>query len=460
MPSHSQVIVIGAGFSGLAAAVRLQDAGVDVQVLEAKGEVGGRVRSLDRGDGVEEAGGTTIGGGYQRVIGAAGRFGVHLVDATPMLAFFREQELALQGRLIRQRDWPADAANPFPEADRTHMPWSYARVLAARHNPLAHPGAWREAAAAKLDVSMRAWLANLGLSPEAARLAYDLNSSYGRDADDISALMLLARAAFSAAQRRQTPAGVVGYTARDGVQRIAEAMAASLPRPVALRQLVTAIETGKREVRLHTEDGRIWRAEHAICSVPFSALRQVAIDPPLAGRAAEAVRALAYQPMTQLYFSVEQPFWESDGHAPSMYTDGVAGMVTASRRPENPQEVRGLTAWVMGHNADRLDAMSEIGAAQAVQRAIELLQPAARGQLRYLGRQSWGLDPFAGGGWAYFKPGQIARFGAAMGASHGRIHFCGEHLAADGRGMEGAMESGERAAEAVLAAGATSGRAA
>ena len=453
MPSRSQVIVVGAGFSGLAAAIRLQDAGVDVQVLEAKDEAGGRVRSLDRGDGIQEAGGTTIGGGYRRVIGAARRTGVALVDATPMLRFFREQELALQGRLIRQRDWPADAANPFPEADRGQMPWSYARVLAARHNPLAHPGAWREPDAAKLDVSVREWLANLGLSPAASRLVYDLNASYGLDADDVSALMLLTRAAFSAAQRRQTPPGVVGYTARDGVQRIAEAMAASLSRPLALRQAVTAIEAGERHVRAYTAAGRLWQAEQAICALPFAALRQVAIDPPLARPAAEAVRTLAHQPMTQLYFACERPFWESDGHSPSMYTDGVAGMVTASRRPENPDEVRGLTAWAMGRNARRLDAMEETGAAQAVRQEIEALRPAARGQLRYLGRQSWGRDQFAGGGWAYFKPGQIARFGATMGTAHGRLHFCGEHLAVDARGMEGAMESGERAAEGVLAGG-------
>ena len=454
MPSRRQVIVVGAGFSGLAAALHLQDAGVDVQVLEAKPHVGGRVRSLDRGDGVEEAGGTTIGGGYRAVIGAARRFGVPLVDATPMLAFFREQVLALGGRLIRQSEWAAHPANPFPEADRAQMPWSYARVLAARHNTLAHPGAWREAANVALDVPMRAWLQGVGLSAAATRLAYDLNASYGQDADDISALMLLARAAFSSAQRRETPPGVVGYTARDGVQRIAEAMAAALPREVALSQRVTAIEQDAREVRLHTSDGGCWRAERAICALPFAALRRVAVNPPLRGATAEAVRHLPYQPMTQLYFACEQPFWERDGYGPSMYTDGVAGMVAASRRADRPEEVTGLTTWAMGANAARLDAMGELAAAQAVQQEIEALRPAARIQLRYLGRQSWGLDAGAGGGWAYFRPGQIGEFGAAMGAPQGRLHFCGEHLAVDNRGMEGAMESGQRAAAAVLAGGA------
>lgn len=454
MPPRINVVVLGAGFAGLAAALQLADAGADVQVLEAKPHVGGRVRSLDRGDGVEEAGGTTIGGGYRTVIGAARRFGVPLVDATPMLAFFREQVLALGGRLIRQNEWPAHPANPFPEPDRAQMPWSYARVLTARHNTLAHPGAWREPAKAALDVPMRAWLQGVGLSAAATRLAYDLNASYGEDADDISALMLLARAAFSSAQRRETPPGVVGYTARDGVQRIAEAMAAALPREVALGQRVKAIEQDAREVRLHTADGGCWRAEQAICALPFAALRRVTVNPALTGATAEAVQHLPYQPMTQLYFACEQPFWERDGHGPSMYTDGVAGMVAASRRADRPEQVTGLTAWAMGANAARLDALGEPAAAQAVQQEIEALRPAARGQLRYLGWQSWGQDAGAGGGWAYFRPGQIVEFGAKMGAPQGRLHFCGEHLAVDNRGMEGAMESGHRAAAAVLAGAA------
>ena len=78
------------------------------------------------------------------------------------------------------------------------------------------------------------------------------------------------------------------------------------------------------------------------------------------------------------------------------------------------------------------------------------MRPAARGQLDYIGRRSWAADSFAGGGWAYFRPGQVTRFGSSMSAPHGRIHFCGEHLARIDRGMEGAMESGERAAEEII----------
>ena len=49
-----------------------------------------------------------------------------------------------------------------------------------------------------------------------------------------------------------------------------------------------------------------------------------------------------------------------------------------------------------------------------------------------------------------WAPGQVTAFASEVGKPHGRIHFCGEHTAVSNRGMEGAMESGERAAFEIL----------
>ena len=448
--ARHDVVVVGAGLAGLAAALWLQARGCNVAVLEAKSRVGGRIRSIRRGDDVEEAGGTTIGGGYRRVFDAARRYGEELLDASAMLGFFREQDLVLNGEIIRQSEWPTHPANPFPARDKALMPWNFGRVLTARENPLREPGAWLEADAAHLDVSMHQWMTGLGLGERAVELGYGLNTSYGHDAHDVSALMMLARAAFSTAQRKQVPEGIVGYTVAGGAQRIPEAMANALSTEVRLDTVVTGIEDGPTEVSVHCAGASTVCAEHVICALPFPALREIAIRPALVGEQAQAVTDLPSQPMTQLYFAARSNFWEHDGYAPSLFTDGVAGMVAASRRGEDPAQVTGLTAWAMGRNAQRLDGLSAERAAAVVVRQIEAARPAARGQLEYIGRQSWGADPFAGGGWAYFRPGQITRFGSRMAAAHGRIHFCGEHLARIDRGMEGAMESGERAAQEIV----------
>jgi monoamine oxidase len=58
-------------------------------------------------------------------------------------------------------------------------------------------------------------------------------------------------------------------------------------------------------------------------------------------------------------------------------------------------------------------------------------------------------DPFSGGDWVIWGPGQITELFGHVATPHGRIHFAGEHTSRSNRGMEGAQESGERAAQEV-----------
>lgn len=94
--------------------------------------------------------------------------------------------------------------------------------------------------------------------------------------------------------------------------------------------------------------------------------------------------------------------------------------------------------------------MPEVAAMQAVQSSIETLQPEARGALKPLRLVSWGRNPLAGGAYACWAPGQIGAGADAIGQAAGRLVFAGEHTARVARGMEGAMESGERAAIDVM----------
>ena len=435
--SRHDVVVIGAGLAGLNAALTLQAAGLDVIVLEAQKRVGGRIHSMRQLGNKAEAGGTYIGAGYTRVIDTAERFGVELVDVTPILEFFREQDLVLGGQIIRQAEWPTHPANPFPAKDKQHMPWTYHRVLTVRENPLTGPGDW-------LDP-------RLGLSERAISLAYGMNVSFGRDANDVSALLLLFRGAFSKTQRVHAPKDSVGFTARDGVQRIPEAMAAALRREVALEHRAVSISTTRDAAEVRCADGSRFAGKHVIAALPFGVLREIAFDPPLAGVQAEAVAAMPAQPLTQVYLSPRTRFWEADGFAPSLFTDSGAGMIAAARNGEDPKEVTSIAAWIMGDAAAALDRLPKEQAGQTVIEAIERIRPAAKGQLEFLDLHSWGADPYARGAWAYYRPGEVNRFAGRAAGAHGRVHFCGEHLATANRGMEGAMETAERAAAEVLA---------
>ena len=444
------VVVIGAGLSGLHAATTLEAAGSRVLVLEAQRRVGGRVHSMRQQGGTAEAGGTYIGAGYERVIAAAQRHGVELMDVTPVLEFFREQDLALDGEIIRQDEWATHSKNDFPERDREYLPWNYHRVLTMRDNPLDDASDWLDARHAALDVSAHDWFRSLGLSERAITLAYGLNVSFGRDAHDVSALLLLFRGAFSKEQRARSSADSLGFTARHGVQQIPEAMAGALANGVELDHPVTAISLDANGAVATCANGRRFSARHIIAAVPPPVLRRIAIEPKLPRLQADAIATLPSQPLTQFYLAPRSRFWEQDGHAASLFTDTRAGMLAAARNRDNPTEITSFTAWITGDNAAALDRLPAKDAGRAVIAAIETLRPAAKGQLELIGMHSWGADAYAGGAWAYFRPGEVTRFAPVLGQPHGRLHFCGEHLATTSRGMEGAMESAEEAVAAIL----------
>jgi len=220
---------------------------------------------------------------------------------------------------------------------------------------------------------------------------------------------------------------------------------------VELGHVVTGIAQTRDRATVHCANGLRVTARHVIAAVPLGVLRRIALDPVLPTAQASAIANLPSQPLTQVYLAPKSRFWEQDGYAPSLFTDTQAGMLAAARNRDRPTEVTSLAAWVTGDQAAALDRLSPADAGRAVIGAIEKIRPAAKGQLEVLGMHSWGADPYAGGAWAYFRPGDVTRYAPVLGNAHGRLQFCGEHLAVESRGMEGAMESAEEAAAAILA---------
>jgi monoamine oxidase len=139
---------------------------------------------------------------------------------------------------------------------------------------------------------------------------------------------------------------------------------------------------------------------------------------------------------------------------PSLWSDTLAGRFVALRygteTTAGKPAITTFLSFANGFAADRRDRLGPAAATSAVLEDLARVRPSTRGALRAVKVHSWQADPFAGGAYACWEPGQITRFANEISKPQGRVYFAGEHTAAVARGMEGAMESGERAALEVM----------
>ena len=433
--TEADVLVIGAGLSGLHAAALLEAQGFRVTVIEGERRIGGRMHTLDDLPGAPEAGGVQIGSGYHRIIGLAKR---HKIPLAPAPSIDRNVLYHIGGSSVTMAGWPGSDANRLPASERAIPPGALGPVLGARLPALPTPQSWMEPEAAALDISYAAALAQAGASAEAIRLI-DANLN-GNSVHSLSALHVARTAAIFRAS--PGPLLMIG----GGSQRLPEAMAAALAAPPRLGQQVAAIAENAEGVTVTLINGKAITARHASCTIPFAALRTIPIEAPIGRDLAALIAGLPYSRASFAYLSASDPFWKSDGLPETLWSDDpLIGRVFALG--ESPAM---LKVWLSGPNADQLDRMPSETAASAIIARIEAARPAARGKLRLARLFSWQRSPMARGVYHHIAPGQAAMLAAGCRARGSRLHFAGEHLAQSCSGMEGALESAEQTAATVL----------
>lgn len=446
--SSPDVIVIGAGLSGLYAAQLLEEQGARVTVIEGRKRIGGRIFTLDDVPGHPEGGGNGIGAGYARVIDMAKRSGVKLIPVRQRTETTQSDTVInLRGRNISLSEWPTSPLNPFPADRRGKLPWAYPFDLYAKANPLKEGDVWTDPRFARFDISLYEFMRAQGADEATIDLALGTGMLYGSNPYDFSLLALFHTFAWGA---QQLAFGREAYAIDGGNQRLPEAMARRLKGVVETGRTVTGIATDKTGATVTCADGSTRRAKAVVVTTPFTALRSVRFDPVLPALQAEAIDQLGYSTAFQAHFVADRPFWLDDGMPANMWTDGPAGRFAALRYGADPNQVTSFLAFVNGAQGERLDRMPPDAAAAEILEFLARVRPSTKGRLRAVKTLSWQRDPFAGGIYSAWKPGQITRYASTIAKPHGNIFFAGEHTAMLNRGMEGAMESGERAVGEVL----------
>jgi monoamine oxidase len=200
----------------------------------------------------------------------------------------------------------------------------------------------------------------------------------------------------------------------------------------------------------HGERSRI-EASRVVCAMPHTVLRHLAFKPALPE---DKRRALTYVPaasVARVFAEVERRVWEERGERGEADTDLRMGRI----RDETELQARThgvIGAYLSGKTARELAALSEIDRVAALVRDADLVHPGVKAGFVAGGSKCWDDDPFARGAYLYFRPGQMAELGPALGRREGRIHFAGDHTSYRPGFMHGAVASAKRVVREIVEA--------
>ncbi len=449
-----KVIVVGAGLAGLSAAYELSQAGHDVTILEAQMRPGGRVLTLREpfSDGLyAEAGAMFLGDSYYHLMRYAKLFSLPLHPLHPpnlaLLYHIRGKRLKVKrGETV---EWPLDLTPEEEQLGLGGMRRKYFSLPADLGDPT-DPG-WPPESVKKYDrITYAEFWRSHGASPDAVALLRAGRDFYGDGLDTVSALQFLrGQAAFQ--KSSQLSPGNQSFVIKGGSDLIPKAFAARLTEKIYYGVPVVKIEHDSQRVRavfLQAGSHQVMAADHLICAIPFSVLKHVEVSPPFSPAKRSAIDQLLYTSVARVYLQSRTRFWIDEGVTGFANVD--LPIMRVLEHPMSEPGTRGiLEAYMSGAQGRRATAMTESERIRFTLEQMEKVHPGIRENFEGGISKCWDEDQWARGAFTWFKPGQMSSLVPHIARPEGRVHFAGEHTSAWTASMEGALESGVRAAREV-----------
>ena len=441
------VAVVGAGFSGLAAARALVDAGRSVVVLEATDRVGGRTRTIDAGGTWIEAGGQWTGPGQARVAALVERFGV----ATFPTIVDGRWLTVVDGHVVP--DEPADAL-------ATAAGEVVARLDAmAEEVPVVAP--WLAPDAEGLDHrTLDRWLVDEVADATVRRyvdvVVEELMTAPTRELSLLTVLHA-ARTSGSLAAALGIEGGAQETRVVGGLASLAQRMAGELGDRVVLATPVRRI-SWLADAAIVDHAGGTLLARRVVVAVPPSMCERIDWEPVLPVPRTTAQRSMPMADVVKVNVVYDRPWWRELGLS-GLVTD-IDGPVGFCVDNSSPDSTYGILAGFFAGDAARAFSDATLGDDARARRRAAWTDQAVRwfgphaADIREYTDCDWAAQPYADGGYSgVMQPGGWTEAGAAVVAPVGPLHWASSETAAEWTGyVEGALQAGERAAAEILAA--------
>lgn len=416
------VIIIGAGFSGLAAAMKLKKAGVNVTVLESRNRIGGRVFSNkpNTANGqVIELGAEWVGNSHERIIELCKDFGLELQNNQ------FETDLVMNGLHSQQNQW-----NFSPEMEKFWKEKTsiWEKIPLAKKKQLDKIDWWR-------------FLTIQGVSERDLLLRELLDSTdFGESIRHTSAYAAFAEYAESSEKNE------MDMKIKGGNGALATKMAETIGQQnILLNHTVKTVNQNvKSGVTVTCENGQTFKAEKLISAIPTFSLMKINWQPALPNITIEALHELQYARIGKFPIVFTERFWQREDF--DMITDTPAHyFYHGTKNQDGPHGI--LMCYATGDKADTLASVSQVQRKDII---LNALKPAFGDVQKYVKEDLmyyWGQDKHSAGAYAFYGKSQWFDVMPILKKPFELVHFAGEHLA-DWQGfMEGAIVSGEEAVD-------------
>jgi monoamine oxidase len=443
MTSRSaDVVVVGAGLSGLCAARELVAQGVSCVVLEANSHVGGRmVRQPVIEGGWIDLGGQWVGPTQSALLGLAKSLGISHFD------FYDKGNTVVYFGGVRSM--LNEDLQPSPDSNVTPADLAGTAQLSATMDQLASTvnisKPWLTPNAAILDnVNVASWLSANSTSDFARFFVTTTTAGNGDDVNEVSMLNLLYQNAIGPHSEEPEK-----WLFNGAAGQIPLMLASKLDDQVVLNQPVYAIEQSSSGVVVRTPSGS-YNGKYVIVAVPPYLAGAIDYSPAMPPVRLQLTQRVPMQSIIKCACIYPTAWWREEGLAGQALSQIEPSLTADSSPPSGRPGI--LTSFLVPPGSVGLEART------AAQRKAENLAnlatyfgPKVMNPTQYI-EANWPAHKWSGGAYnGFMGPGVLSTFGSALRAPVGRIHWAGTEVATRWAGyFDGAVRAGQDAASAVM----------